>query len=129
LVHPSSFILHPSELDPAALLAACDGDAELLRKMTHHFRAFVPGRLAEVGDALRDRDAPRAQEAAHKLGGMLASFSEVAAEAVVVLGRLVRQGKIEEATQIHSRVTDIVGRLLPVLDALSIERLRDSTRG
>src|SRR5262249_36515731 len=33
-------------LDPAALLAACDGDDELLRRMCRHFQTFVPGRLA-----------------------------------------------------------------------------------
>src|SRR5262249_2834749 len=70
----------PGLLDAAALLAACDGDPELLRKMCRHFQTFVPGRLAEVGEALRDRDTPRLREAAHKLGGMVSSFSATAAE-------------------------------------------------
>jgi signal transduction histidine kinase/CheY-like chemotaxis protein/HPt (histidine-containing phosphotransfer) domain-containing protein len=123
-VHPSSFILHPSELDPAALLAACDGDAELLRKMCRHFQTFVPGRLAEVSEALRDRNIPRLREAAHKLGGMVSSFSATAASAAVQLGRLGSEGKIEVAIQTHSRLTDIVGRLMSVLDTLSVEHLR-----
>jgi PAS domain S-box-containing protein len=81
-------------LDPAALLAACDGDAELLRKMCRHFQAFVPGRLAEAGEALRGRDAPRLREEAHKLGGMVSTFSATAAEAAALLGRLGGEGKI-----------------------------------
>jgi PAS domain S-box-containing protein len=111
-------------LDPAALLAACDGDAELLRKMCRHFQTFVPGRLGEVSEALRDRDTVRLREAAHKLGGMVSSFSATAAEAAALLGRLGREGKIEEAVQTHSRLVEIVGRLISVLDTLSVEQLR-----
>jgi PAS domain S-box-containing protein len=111
-------------LDPAALLAACDGDDELLRKMCRHFRTFVPGRLAEVTEALRDGDAGRLREAAHKLGGMVSSFSATAAEEAALLGRLDGDGKIEEARQAHSRLAEIVGRLGSVLDTLSVEQLR-----
>jgi PAS domain S-box-containing protein len=125
--HPSSVTRPPSEpglLDPVALLAACDGDAELLRKMCRHFQAFVPDRLAEVGAALRDRDIPRLREAAHKLGGMVSSFSATAAETTALLGRLGSEGKIEEAIQTHSHLTEIVGRLISELDTLSVEQLR-----
>jgi signal transduction histidine kinase/CheY-like chemotaxis protein/HPt (histidine-containing phosphotransfer) domain-containing protein len=111
-------------LDPAALLAACDGDAELLRKMCRHFQTFMPDRLAEVSEALRDRDIPRLREAAHKLGGMVSSFSATAAEAAALLGRLGSEGKIEEAIQTHSRLTEIVDWLISVLDTLSVEQLR-----
>jgi CheY-like chemotaxis protein/HPt (histidine-containing phosphotransfer) domain-containing protein len=110
-------------LDPTALLAACDGDAELLRKMCGHFQTFVPGRLAEVDKALRDRNAPRLREAAHKLGGMVSSFSATAAAAAAVLEGLAAQGKFEEATQTHSRLTEVVARLMPVLSTLSVEQL------
>jgi PAS domain S-box-containing protein len=115
-------------LDPAVLLAACDGDAELLRKMCRHFLTFVPGRLAEVSEALRDRDAPRLREAAHKLGGMVSSFSATAAEAAALLGRLGSQGKIEEAMQTYSLLTEIVGGLISALDTLSVEQLRRRRR-
>jgi two-component system, sensor histidine kinase and response regulator len=111
-------------LDPAALLAACDGDDELLRKMCRHFRTFVPGRLVEVTEALRDGDTSRLREAAHKLGGMVSSFSATAAEAAALLGRLGDEGKIEEAIQAHSRLAEIAERLNSVLDTLSVEQLR-----
>src|SRR5262249_9697827 len=107
-----------------ALLAACDGDAELLRKMCRHLRTFAPGRLAEVSEALRDRDAVRLREATHKLGGMVSSFSAAAAEAAALLGRLGAQGQIGEAIQAHSRLADLVGRLLSNLDTISVEQLR-----
>jgi two-component system sensor histidine kinase/response regulator len=115
----------PSKLiDSAALLAACDGDAELLRKMCRHFQTFVPDRLAEVSEALRDRNAPRLRKAVHKLGGMVSSFSATAAEAAALVGRLGSEGKIEEAIQNHSRLTEIVGRVISVLDTLSVEQLQ-----
>jgi PAS domain S-box-containing protein len=113
-------------LDPAALLAACDGDEELLRKMCGHFRAFAPGRLAEVGDALRDRNGPRLREAVHRLGGMVSSFSATAAEAVALVGKLGSEGKFEEAIETQSKLTEIVGRLISAFDTLSVERLRRS---
>jgi HPt (histidine-containing phosphotransfer) domain-containing protein len=111
-------------LDRAALLAACDGDAELLGKMCRHFQTFVPSLLAEVGQALRDRNAPQLREVAHKVGGTVSSFSATAAEAAAILERLGNEGRIEEAFQTHSQLTEIVGRLMSVLDRLSVEHLR-----
>jgi PAS domain S-box-containing protein len=118
--HPSSLSL----LDPAALLAGCGGDDELLRKMSRHFQAFVSGRLAEVSEALWDRNTSRLREAAHKLGGMVSAFSAPAAEAAARLEQLGREGKIEEAIQTHSRLTEIVDRLIPLLGTVSVEQLR-----
>jgi PAS domain S-box-containing protein len=119
-------------LDAAALLAACDSDAELLRKMCLHFQTFVPVRLAEASDALRDLDSARLREAAHKLGGMVSSFSATAAEAAALLGRLGSEGKMEEAIQTHYQLTEIVGSVISVLDMLSIDQLRrqrENSRG
>jgi PAS domain S-box-containing protein len=111
-------------LDAGVLLAACDGDAELLRKMCRHFQTFAPQRLAEVSEAFRNRNVSQLREAAHKLGGMVSAFSAPAAEAVALLGRLGGEGKLEEATQAHVRLTEIVGRLISALDTLSVEQLR-----
>jgi HPt (histidine-containing phosphotransfer) domain-containing protein len=120
----------PSDLlDAAALLAACDSDAELLRKMCRHFRNFVPGRLAEVSEALRNRDSTRLREAAHKLGGMVSSFSATAAEAAARLGRLGTEGNFEEAIRAHAQLAELVGRLLAVSDTLSVEQLQRWRQG
>jgi CheY-like chemotaxis protein len=111
-------------LDPVTLLAACDRDADLLRMMCRHFQTFVPDRLTEASEALRNRNPLRLREAAHKLGGIVSSFSATAAEAVALLGRLGSEGKIEEALQTHARLTEIVDGLSSVLDTLSVEKLR-----
>jgi signal transduction histidine kinase/CheY-like chemotaxis protein len=111
-------------IDPAALLAACDGDADLLQKMCRHFQTFVPGRLAEVSEALREQNILRLGEAIHKLGGMVSSFSSIAAEAAALLGRLANEGKIEEAIRTLARLTAIVEGIISVLDKLSIDQLQ-----
>jgi len=125
----SSFIHHPSSfeeglLDPTALLAACDGDDDLLRKMCRHFQTYAPDRLAEVSESLRDRDSTRLRAAAHKLGGMVSSFSTCAAEAVAMLARLFAEGNTEEAIQTELRLTELLGDLLAVSETLSVEHLR-----
>src|SRR4029077_11079689 len=60
-------------LDPVVLLAACGDEAEVLRRMCQGLRSYLPGRLAEVGEALRTQDAPRLHVAAHKLCGLLSA--------------------------------------------------------
>ena len=51
--------LSRSLLDPVAVLTAFGDDAEGLRRMYEDFQTYAPSRLAEVGDALRDRNTPR----------------------------------------------------------------------
>jgi PAS domain S-box-containing protein len=111
-------------LDAAALLAACDGDADLLRKMCRHFRTFVPDRLAELSEALQNRDAARLRAAAHKLGGMVSSFSAAAAQTAALMEGLATQGRIEEAIPTHARLTDLLSQVLSALDTVSVEQLR-----
>jgi hypothetical protein len=60
---------------------------------------------------------------------MVSSFSAPAAEATALLGRLAGEGRIEEARQTHSRLTEMVGRLVSVLDTLSVEQLRRRREG
>jgi PAS domain S-box-containing protein len=115
-------------LDRNALMAACAGDPELLQKMCQHFQTFVPGGLAEVSNALREQNSLRLREATHKLGGTVSSFSATAAQTAALIGYLGGEGRIEEATQTFSRLTEIVGTLLPVLETLSIEQLRQPVK-
>ena len=87
----------PSLLDPVVLLAACGGDAEALAGCVRASRLALPDRLAEVGDALRERDAPRLREAAHKLCGMVAAFSTVVGAVASDLEDQAARGQLEEA--------------------------------
>ena len=62
-------------VDAPVLFAACGGDPFLLGKMCQTLTAHVPEHLAALREALRDQDAPRLREAAHKSCGLLSEFS------------------------------------------------------
>ena len=83
-------------LDPVVLLGACGDDAEGLCRMCEGLRSYLPGRLAEVGEALGNRDAPRLRMAAHKLCGLLSAFSTVAGGVASDLEDQAAGGRLEE---------------------------------
>ena len=111
-------------LDPDALLTACGDDAEWLRGMCEDFQTYVPARLAEVGEALRDGDAPRLSEAAHKLGALLFAFSTAAGDVASALEDHAAHGRLEEARPLVGQVEAMAGELLGLVDGLSLEALR-----
>ena len=113
-----------SLLDPVVLLAACGDDAEGLRELCQDFQAYAPARLAEVGDALRDRDAPRLREAAHKLCGLLAAFSTVAGDLASDLEDSAARGQLDEARPLVERLETMTQELIRQVDGLSYESLR-----
>jgi PAS domain S-box-containing protein len=111
-------------LDPVALLTACGDDAEWLRGMCQDFQAYVPARLAEVGEALRDQDAPRVCEAAHKLCALLFAFSTAAGDVASDLEDHAAQGRLEEARPLVEQLETMTQELLRLADGLSIDTLR-----
>jgi two-component system sensor histidine kinase/response regulator len=111
-------------LDPAALLTACGGNAEWLRGMCQDFQTYVPARLAETGEALRDRDAPRLSEAAHKLCALLSAFSTAAGDVASDLEDHAAQGRLEEARPLVEQLEVMARELLGLADGLSLETLR-----
>src|SRR5262249_14552024 len=124
-----SFILHPSSLgesllDPHVLLAACGGDAAILEKIGQAFRACLPGHVAAIWDALREQDAARLREAAHKLCGMVAAFSTVAAGVASELEDRAAQGQLEEASHLVGQLETVARELLRLAEGLSLETLR-----
>ena len=116
---------HASLLDPVVLLAACGGVAKLLGEMCRNFKSNAPSLLAEVGCALRDHDAPRLHQAAHKLHGTITAFSTVAGAVASDLEDLAARGQLEEARPLVERLGAMVGELIEQVDGLSIETLRD----
>jgi two-component system, sensor histidine kinase and response regulator len=106
------------------LLAACDGDAEAIRELCQDFRAFAPDQIREAGDALRDGDAPRLREAAHKLYGLLSAFSTVGGTVASDLEQHAARGELDEARPLVHRLETLVRELIRQLDGLSLESLR-----
>jgi CheY-like chemotaxis protein len=111
-------------LDPVVLLAACGDDAEALRERCRDFRSYLPGRLAEVGEALRTRDAPRLHEAAHKLCGLLSVFSTAAAAVASDLEDHAASGRLEESRPLVAQLEAMARELMQHMDGLSIESMR-----
>jgi CheY-like chemotaxis protein len=111
-------------LDPRVLLAACGGDAAILERIGQTFRARLPDHLKAVQDALRDQDAPRLREAAHKLAGMAAAFSTATGGVASELEDRAAQGQLDEAPTLVARLETMAAELLRLAGGLSLETLR-----
>ncbi len=111
-------------LDANVLLAACGGDAGILEKICKAFRAGIPDHLTAIQDALRERDAVRLREAAHKICGMVGAFSTVAGDVASDLQDVAAQGKLEEAKPLAERLESIIQELMQLTSDLSLETLR-----
>src|SRR5260370_15723038 len=99
-------------LDTSVLLAACGGDPTLLRKMRQTLTARVPEHLAALRDALRDQDAPRLREAAHKCCGMLSEFSAAAGDLAGNLEDLAAGEQLDKAPPILEQLQTIAQQVL-----------------
>ena len=115
-------------LDPAAVLSVCGDDAEGLRRMCDDFRTYAPVRLAEVGSALRERDAERLRQAAHKFCPWLFAFSTVAGNVASELEDRAAQGQLEEARPLVARLEAMTEELLRLTGGLSLDALRDQAK-
>ncbi len=111
-------------LDPAAVLTACGDDAEGLRRMCQDLQTYAPIRLAEVGGALRDRDAARLRQAAHKFCALLFAFSPAAGNVASDLEDHATQGRLEEAQPLAARLEAMTRELMRQAGGLSLETLR-----
>ena len=115
----------PGLLDPRVLLAACGGDGATLEKICQVLRARLPDHLTAVQEALRERDAIRLREAAHKLCGTVAAFSTVIAAMASDLEDLAARGQLEKAWPLVEQLEAIAQELIQQVDGLSIEVLLD----
>ena len=114
-------------LDVPVLLAACGGDAELLRKMCQSFQTRVPEHLAALRDALRDQDAPRLREAAHKFCGLLSEFSTVAGDRAGSLEDIAARASLHEAPSLLEELETMATELVQLAGGLSLEVLQSTS--
>jgi two-component system sensor histidine kinase/response regulator len=115
-------------LDAAVLLAACGGNATLLRKMCQSLQARVPEHLAAIRDALHDQDVPRLREAAHKCCGLLSEFSTVAGELAGQLEDLAASAQLDIAAPILKQLETTARELLLQVGAISLEVLHHQAK-
>jgi len=117
----------PGLLDPRVLLAACGGDSIILEKICQAFRAGLPDQLTAVQDAMRAGDAARLREAAHRLCGMVATFSTVAGGVASELEDCAAQSRLEEARPLVAQLEAMADDLLQLTNHLSLDTLRQQT--
>jgi HPt (histidine-containing phosphotransfer) domain-containing protein len=111
-------------LDPSVLLAACGGDDAILARICQAFQARLPDHLAAVTDALREGNAPRLREAAHKLAGMVSAFSTVVAGVASELEDQAAASRLEECRVLVQQLEALVGKLSRQVNGLSVKTLQ-----
>jgi two-component system sensor histidine kinase/response regulator len=128
-VNPSNGELSQSHaaIDCGTILAACGGDESLLRKMCQSFEERIPAHLAALEEALGGQDAPRVRETAHKLCGMVATFSADAGEIAAKLEELAAHGDLGACRPLGQRLAAVTSELIGSVRGLSVARLRAST--
>ena len=92
--------------------------------MCQTLTARVSEHLAALRDALRDQDAPRLREAAHKCCGMLSEFSTVAGDLAGSLEDLAARGLLQEALLVVEQLDQCATELARQVGGLTIETLR-----
>src|SRR3954451_4488906 len=113
----------PSEFG-FTVLVACGGDAATLERISQVLRARLPDHLTAVQEALRERDAVRLREAAHKLCGTVAAFSTVVGAVASDLEDQAERGQLEEACPLVQQLEGMARELLQLASGLSLEALR-----
>jgi PAS domain S-box-containing protein len=112
-----------TSLTPSALLAACENDPALLEKLCHWFRERAPGHAAALAAARAAADDGGLREAAHKLSGMLATFSTPAGELASAAEDRAAAGDLAAASELAARVEAVTAELIRETDGLTLERL------
>jgi hypothetical protein len=113
---------------PDDLAAGVEMAEALLRGESPGFAAGVPEHLAALRDALRDQDAPRLREVAHKCG-MLSEFSAAADDLAGTLEELAAVTQLDTAGPILEQLEAIAQELVNQVVRITIEALRRRAEG
>ncbi len=111
-------------LAPGVIWDVCGGDAGALDRICAAFQAGVPAQVAAVQDAVCRQDSSRLREAAHKLTGMLAAFSDDAGGVASDLEDHAVRGQLDEARPLVDQLEVMAGDLVRLAGSLSLETLR-----
>ena len=115
-------------LNPVAVLRICDHDPDALRRMCHDFQTYVPARLAELKNALRERDAQQLREIAHKLCSLLPAFSTMAGDVASDLEDCSAADRLDDVQPLVEKLESMCTELMRVVAGLSFEKLRSLAR-
>ncbi|MDB5346541.1 MAG: domain S-box protein [Schlesneria sp.] len=113
-------------INSATLLATCGGDAALLDRICHAFRNTCPDKLNELRDAMQTRDATQLREVAHKVHGMVATFSTSAGDVASQLEDLAEIGNLNDSIPLAEQLETLVNQLLIQLEGVTIDSLQQA---
>jgi HPt (histidine-containing phosphotransfer) domain-containing protein len=104
--------------DRQAVLEQADGDEEFVAEVIGLFLDDAPGRMAEIRQAVQQRDAKRLTAGAHALKGSAGCLSARAAMAAAFrLETIGKSGDLADATEALMDLEQEVHLLLEVLSA------------
>jgi len=92
------------------------------------FQTYAPSRLAEIGEALRERNALRLRQAAHKISALLFVFSTIAGNVASDLEDRAAQGQLDEAQPLVERLEALTSELMRLVGGVSLNTLHDQIR-
>jgi HPt (histidine-containing phosphotransfer) domain-containing protein len=110
-------------LDPAVLLATCDGDAALLGRVIASLRANLPKELSEAQAQLDAGDARGLREQAHRLQGMISAASTVGAMVASELEDEAANDRLDTSAALLARLDAMTTTLLADLEEISIDEI------
>jgi PAS domain S-box-containing protein len=110
-------------LTPSVILAACENDSALLEKLCHWFRERAREHVAALAAARVASDLERLRETAHKLSGMLGTFSTPAGELASALEDRAEAGELAASLELSARVEAATEDLMRQTASLTLERL------
>ena len=117
-----------SELDLLAaevLLSACGRDAKILARLCDAFKDGLPGYMSALRDALRNGEPAPLRVAAHKLCGLLGTFSTQAGELASQVEDLAAAARLEECRPLVEQLEQLSQDLFKQVDEMTIETLQN----
>ena len=105
---------------PAGATPSCSG------RCASRLQTRVPEHVAALRDALRDQNAPRLREAAHKFCGLLSEFSTVAGDRAGSLEDIAAGTSLHDAPSILQELEAMATKLVQLADELSLEALQST---
>jgi len=112
--------VHSAALDMAEVLKRMDGDMDLLKSLAGLFLSEWPQRVAEIRQAIDQRDAPKLTQAAHTIRGSVGNFgARAAVEAAQRLEIDARDHDWVQAEEHWAALQQAVGGLEPILIQLT----------
>jgi two-component system sensor histidine kinase/response regulator len=127
---PSFLARTSSELiDAPVLLAASGDDPENLKAICKEFLNGLPEYLADVHEAFDAGDCARLSRSSHRLGGMISTLSARAGAVALEIEDRASGGQVEEVRPLMAQLAAMSEALIASIRSISIESLRDKTRG